>query len=161
MCSKAVKILSYVCKPPRSGNLHTSARLASTDYETNQLFATVTSPFVYSEFDVNHHRQAVGQPPQPVLGPHDTPFSPASPHHLFGLIPAEYSVVSNFKRLSNSLDIDLSSLRLKEHFVRFVKTLPGSGTLVCRTRLRDVADTFEIDRSKIVVEGSKRVFSIS
>ena len=25
------------------------------------LFASVTSPFIFSEFDVNYHRQAVGQ----------------------------------------------------------------------------------------------------
>ena len=153
MCSKAVKLFANIYKTPASRCLHTSARLSHADYEENELFATVTSPFVYSEFDVNHHRQAVGHPPRPVLGHNDTHFTPSSPHHLFGLIPAEYSVVANFKRLSHALDLDLSTLRLKEHFVRFVKSLPGCGTLVCRTRLRDVADTFEQNRSRIVVEG--------
>ena len=119
--------------------------------EARPLFATVNSPFVFTEFDVNYHRQAVGLPAKPVLN--NDIFSASTPHHLFGLIPAEFSVVSNMKRLANGLKLDLSTLKLQEHFVRFKKPLPGTGTLICRTRLRDVTDTLDTHRSNVVVEG--------
>ena len=37
----------------------------------------------------------------------------------FSLIPAEFSVITNMKRLAQGLKLDLSTLSLKEHFVRF------------------------------------------
>ena len=37
----------------------------------------------------------------------------------FSLIPAEFSIITNMKRLAHSLNLNLSTLRLKEHFVRF------------------------------------------
>ena len=86
-------------------------------------------------------------------------FQLPGPHPLFGLIPAEFSAVANLRRLAAGLDMDLSTLRLQEHFVRLKETLPGSGTLVCRTRLRDVADTFYTNRSNLVIEGIIKYFS--
>ena len=80
-------------------------------------------------------------------------FQLPGPHPLFGLIPAEFSAVANIRRLASGLELDLSTLRLQEHFVRMKEELPGSGTLVCRTRLRDVADTFQNNRSNLVIEG--------
>ena len=55
------------------------------------LFASVTSPFIFSEFDVNYHRQAVGQvrTNQPTLSGHvitmltsDWPARPPRPRAL-------------------------------------------------------------------------------
>lgn len=129
--------------------LQTSTSLRAIDLEENQLFASVNSPFIYSEFDVNHHRQAIGRHPNPIF---KSEFPSPSPHPLFGLIPAQHSVISNMKRLADELHLDLSTLKLTEHFVRFKTNLPGSGTLICRTRLRDVADSFEMSRSNIIIE---------
>lgn len=134
-------------------SFQTTARILATEMAENPLFVTVNSPFIYTEFDVNYHRQAVGLNPKPVLGPFESDiFTPTQPHTLFGLIPAEFSVISNMKRLAQGLKLDLSTLRLNEHFVRFKEPLPGCGTLICRTRLRDVHETFTENQTNILVE---------
>ena len=141
---KSQQIVSRRC-------LHVTRVVANTNTEESPLLASVNSPFIFTEFDVNYHRQALGHPPHPILN--NDMFSPPQPHPLFGLLPAEFSVMANMKRMVSGLNLDLSTLRLQEHFVRFKQTLPGSGTLICRTRLRDIADTFDKQQSNIVVEG--------
>ena len=116
--------------------------------------ASVTNPFLYTEFDVLYHNQALGYKAQPVLG--SNMFSPPSPHPLFSLIPAEYSATIHLKKFTEDLGIELSSVRLKEHFVKFHDVLPGSGTLISRTSLREMSDSYQhIDKDKalLVVEG--------
>ena len=65
------------------------------------------------------------------------------------------------KRLTAGLGLDLSSLRLREQFSRLVSPLPGCGTLICRTRLRDLADTSDSGNTEhnaaLVIEGDERL----
>jgi len=129
--------------------LQTSTTLKAFDLEENELFASVNSPFIYCESDVNHHRQAIGQNPNPIS---KSEFPAPPPHALFGLMPAQHGVISSMRRLAKELDLDLSTLKLTEHFARFKKNLPGSGTLISRTRLRDVADSFDNSQSNIIIE---------
>ena len=115
---------------------------------------SVTNPFLYTEFDVGHHNQALGRPPVPILG--SNVFSLPSPNPLFSLIPAEYSATMNLKKFSDDLNIDLSTVKLREHFVQFHEALPGSGTLICNTSLRELATSYqhvERGRALLVVEG--------
>ena len=120
----------------------------------------MTNPFLYTEFDVVYHNQALGYKAQPVVGTNI--FSLPSPHPLFSLIPAEYSATIHLKRFTEDLGIELSSVRLREHFVRFNNVLPGSGTLICRTTLREMEDSYQhIDKDKalLVVEGESQIIS--
>ena len=119
--------------------------------EEKPLFASVTSPFIYSDFDVKYHRRALGCILDTSLKNEE---STHLPHPLFGLIPAQHSILANIKRLANELHIDLSTLKLKEHFIRFKDSLPGSGTVICRTRLRDVTGSFCTKYTNIIIEGS-------
>jgi len=132
-----------------SRGFKTSTTLHKYDLEEKPLFASVTSPFIYSDFDVKYHRRALGCIP-------DTTFkneeSSLTPHPLFGLIPAQHSILANIKRLAKELHIDLSTLKLKEHFIRFKASLPGSGTVICRTRLRDVTGSFCTKNTNIIIE---------
>ena len=84
---------------------------------------SVTNPFLFTEFDVGYHNQALGSPPKPMIG--TNVFALPAPHPLFSLIPAEYSATMNLKRFSEELDIDLSTVKLKEHFVHFQNDSPG------------------------------------
>ena len=121
----------------------------------DSVLESVTNPFLYSEFDVSYHSQALGQP-RAVVG--SDVFSLPAPSPLFSLIPAEYSATVNLKKFTEDLGLDLSSVRLKEHFVQFKDVLPGSGTLICRTTLRELADTYqhiEKDRALLIVEGKR------
>ena len=68
MRKKCADLFLSAVRQPGSKSFHTSAVLRNTDLVENQLFASVNSPFVYSEFDVNYHRQAVGHPALPVHG---------------------------------------------------------------------------------------------
>ena len=68
MSKKCVGLLLSAVKQHGIKQLHTTVVIRNTDLVENQLFASVNSPFVYTEFDVNYHRQAVGHPAQPVLG---------------------------------------------------------------------------------------------
>ena len=118
----------------------------------------MTNPFLYTEFDVVYHNQALGYKALPVLG--SNMFSLPSPHPLFSLIPAEYSATIHLKRFTEDLGIDLSSVRLKEHFVKFNEELPGSGTLIARTTLREMSDSYQHidkDKSLLVVEGESQI----
>ena len=124
----------------------------------DSVLESVTNPFLYSEFDVSYHSQALGQP-RAVVG--SDVFSLPAPSPLFSLIPAEYSATMNLKKFSEELDIDLSTVKLREHFVNFHDVLPGSGTLICRTTLREVATSYqhiEAGKALMVVEGEIRIF---
>ena len=117
------------------------------------MLESVTNPFLYSEFDVSYHSQALGQP-RAVVG--SDVFSLPAPSPLFSLIPAEYSATMNLKKISDDLNIDLSTIKLREHFVQFHEALPGSGTLICNTSLRELATSYqhvERGRALLVVEG--------
>merc|ERR1711953_946711 len=133
--------------------VHTSPALRSLGLVEDSLLASVTNPFLYTEFDVVYHNQALGYKAQPVLG--SNMFCPPSPHPLFSLIPAEYSATIHLKKFTEDLGIELSSVRLKEHFVKFHDVLPGSGTLICRTTLREMSESYQYidkDKTPLVVE---------
>ena len=73
------------------------------------------------------------------------------------------SATIHLKRFTEDLGIELSSVRLREHFVRFNKVLPGSGTLLCRTTLREMEDSYQhIDKDKalLVVEGESQISKV-
>ena len=125
-----------------------AGRATGTDQLESQLFASVSSPWLYSEFDVLDHMAGLGRPARVALGSAEFPAGP--PHPLFGLVAAEHAAVAGLARLARDTQLDLSAARLTEHFVRLQRPLPGSGTLLQRTRLAHLAGP------DIVLEGKPR-----